>query len=668
MKPRTIRLICALAAFATPHSLSAANVTWSGGNFTWSQPDANSFGTAYASGDNVTFTDAGITNANAGETSIVLSGGLTPADVTFAHNQARVLGTASSRPNGGFNYMFTSAGTGNTINATGNLVLGQGNAIFRALTTSGTYNHNFAGALQYSGGTMLGLSSDNAARIVRLTVGSLATPSAGNSIVFNAVISASNNSSGTAWSTTSNRLTVTGTKPAVSNGMVSPGLQFYTGGNVLGNFMTFDGNDLVPVTTYGSTDINTASSSDIVNLSTVQNLSANRSVSALRTGQNITFSSGTTTLGIGSGGLMLSSISIGTVTTRGIIDFGSTHAFIGAYNAAGQGSIHSKVSGSGGLTILGASQLLNFTATTNDFTGGVWINGGAARFEGTSANGNNIRVNKLGTLSGSINGTDTIGGLSGNGVVSAFSANASTASLDTIRISPSSGTHQFDGLFANNSTRVLSLVKLGSGTQEFGSNSSGQYTGTTTVSAGKLVINGNFSTATGAVSVASGAVLGGSGTLGGATTVNGVLAPGNSIGTLTIANDVTWSGSATAGSPTDWQFELGADNSSDRLLLSGNASEFLRSTASGSIFRFDFMGSTATGIFTLVDWESTANLGGGALGTDFSLTDFSYTNLGGGNTGSFSFNGTSLQFTVVPEPRAALLGSIGILALLRRRR
>jgi hypothetical protein len=37
-------------------------------------------------------------------------------------------------------------------------------------------------------------------------------------------------------------------------------------------------------------------------------------------------------------------------------------------------------------------------------------------------------------------------------------------------------------------------------------------------------------------------------------------------------------------------------------------------------------------------------------------------------SGSFSFNDTSLQFTVVPEPHAAIIGGIGMLMLLRRRR
>jgi hypothetical protein len=47
-----------------------------------------------------------------------------------------------------------------------------------------------------------------------------------------------------------------------------------------------------------------------------------------------------------------------------------------------------------------------------------------------------------------------------------------------------------------------------------------------------------------------GATLGGSGTIGAPTIISGVLAHGNSIGTLTAANDVTWNGGE------NWVFEL----------------------------------------------------------------------------------------------------------------
>ncbi len=61
------------------------------------------------------------------------------------------------------------------------------------------------------------------------------------------------------------------------------------------------------------------------------------------------------------------------------------------------------------------------------------------------------------------------------------------------------------------------VTKSGPGTQTLTGNNS--YTGTTTVSEGKLFINGNQTAAAGAVSVSSGATLGGTGVIGGNTTI-----------------------------------------------------------------------------------------------------------------------------------------------------
>jgi len=243
-------------------------------------------------------------------------------------------------------------------------------------------------------------------------------------------------------------------------------------------------------------------------------------------------------------------------------------------------------------------------------------------------------------------------------VVTVRSLNGTTGTIQAGKASTKgslviTGGGTYSGTIINNAAgAVVRLTKEGSETLTLsGSNS---YTGKTEIKAGTLLINGNSSAATGAVTVSSGATLGGSGTLGGATTVSGIVAPGNSIGTLTIANDVIWNGGASASSETDWKFELGENDISDLLVIEG---DWIK--GSGTAYRFDFSGSDNVGTFTLVEWEGT---------TSFSAFDFSYINLGDGLTGEFSFEGSSLQFTVVPEPGTYALLGLGATWLFIRRR
>lgn len=221
--------------------------------------------------------------------------------------------------------------------------------------------------------------------------------------------------------------------------------------------------------------------------------------------------------------------------------------------------------------------------------------------------------------------------------------------------STTSGTLNVSGNI--NDSTFIGTVAIGngsfanSGVVNLSRASGNTYDGGTTVNNGTLLVNNTSSSATGtgAVTVASGATLGGAGIISGTTTVNGIIAPGNSIGILTVQNDVVWNGGLSASSATDWKFELGASNTADLLSITGGSSDFLKGT--GSVFRFDFQGGADLGTFALVDWAGT---------TDFASTDFSFTNLGGGNTGTFAFNGTQLEFTsVVPEPSTSLLMGLG---------
>src|SRR5688500_18630010 len=101
---------------------------------------------------------------------------------------------------------------------------------------------------------------------------------------------------------------------------------------------------------------------------------------------------------------------------------------------------------------------------------------------------------------------------------------------------------------------------MGAGTLLLTGDSSG-YAGSTQVD-GTLTVNGSLC---GNVNVGTGGRLQGTGTV--CTTVNaGVVAPGNSIGTLTVAGDYTGTGGTL-----EIEAELGGDASpSDRLVVTGN--------------------------------------------------------------------------------------------------
>ncbi|MBS4052266.1 MAG: autotransporter domain-containing protein, partial [Methylomonas sp.] len=84
--------------------------------------------------------------------------------------------------------------------------------------------------------------------------------------------------------------------------------------------------------------------------------------------------------------------------------------------------------------------------------------------------------------------------------------------------------------------------------------------GPTTVSNGRLAVNGSI---TSNVTVGSAGNLGGSGLIVGSVTNSGMLAPGNSIGTLTV------SGSYTQAAGSIYQVEVNAAGQSDRINVTG---------------------------------------------------------------------------------------------------
>jgi autotransporter-associated beta strand protein len=193
------------------------------------------------------------------------------------------------------------------------------------------------------------------------------------------------------------------------------------------------------------------------------------------------------------------------------------------------------------------------------------------------------------------------------------------------------------------------LTKTGLGTMQI--NSVSAYTGPTNINAGKLIVNGSIVGST--VNVGANASIGGTGTTGFVQVAdNGVLAPGASVGTLTV-------GTLLLGNASRLEFELGAPGiiggtESDLLTITGDLTldGILHLIASPSFDKGTYRLGNYTGILT----DNTLDLEPAFL-LAFPGSRIDTATLG------------QVNLIVVPEPGTALslLGGLAALGLGRRR-
>jgi len=215
---------------------------------------------------------------------------------------------------------------------------------------------------------------------------------------------------------------------------------------------------------------------------------------------------------------------------------------------------------------------------------------------------------------------------------------------------------------------LVGLDKTTSGTVTISSdNSTGGYTGATTVSAGTLIVDGNISTSS-LTTVNGTGILSGSGTLGSVTiAATGTHSPGNSPG-IVNTGDYTMAGSLnieaignTAGIGGHDQVNVtGVVNLSGTLNTQFTAGTYVN----GNLLFFLLNDGTdaITGTFN--------NLAQGAIVTNFGGFDWQISyNANGDSLGSPSFTGgNDVALMAIPEPSSALLSGLASLLLLRRRR
>ena len=293
----------------------------------------------------------------------------------------------------------------------------------------------------------------------------------------------------------------------------------------------------------------------------------------------------------------------------------------------------------------------------------------------------NGSLTKLGT------GTVTLAGAnsySGGTTVSAGSLIGTTTSLQGAITNNSAVTfdQSTNGTYAGAMSGSGALTKLGGGVVTLAGTNA--YLGATTVSAGKLVVNGSITNS--AVTVGNTATLGGSGTIGSSVTVQsgGTISPGNSPGLLSVGTlnllagsttrmEIVGVGSAAGTAGTD--YDKIAITTASGLVYGGLLSLDFANTqtfADGTSFDlFGFTGS-ATGDFATVSSTGT----GGYAGLTFTGLSGIWTAFAGSQTLTFSQLTGQLRFdsnsAPVPEIDPTSFGSaltllIGSLGLLERR-
>jgi fibronectin-binding autotransporter adhesin len=263
----------------------------------------------------------------------------------------------------------------------------------------------------------------------------------------------------------------------------------------------------------------------------------------------------------------------------------------------------------GAVTVDGTTAILSL-AGNSDIVGAVSLKNGA-QITGTG-----------GTLTGSSYDVES-------GSVSAILGGSASLTKSTAGTVTLSGANTYSGATTINGG-ILSLAS----------------TGSINNSSGVILNNGTFnvSSISGGYTVAA---LAGTGLISGNLTVSGTLDIGSSSGAIIFNDDLTLGASSISN------FEINSGFASYDLALGGSGSQAV--SFAGTLNLLFASGFNTLGSVKIFDFETyTGN-----------FTSVVPTGLAAGLTATF--DATSGTLTVVPEPKATLLGALGVLLLLRRR-
>lgn len=316
-------------------------------------------------------------------------------------------------------------------------------------------------------------------------------------------------------------------------------------------------------------------------------------------------------------------------------------------NKASSDSPHAHAAGNVGTLNGGATVKLTGTGDYQVFQGGsIYITGGTFDLNGKNQTGATTYVRNT--------SSKLLNSAAGVSVFSPLSTVLQTGGLTVETV----GDIQYD----NDISGSYGLTKTGAGKLTL--TGAGSYTGETTVSAGTLQVDGSIDGAGGDLTVAGG-TLAGSGSIARDVIVStaGYVAPGSSVGELTISGNVTFDG------VYQWELASLVDNGSgtpgvdwDVITLSGGSLTGTDPTISltGLAPSGDAFWTSSHVWTTVADAGSITLAGGGVIG----YTPGEFGNFGvqwGGSPGNLQLQ---LTWTPIPEPGAFMLLALGLSGLL----
>lgn len=328
------------------------------------------------------------------------------------------------------------------------------------------------------------------------------------------------------------------------------------------------------------------------------------STGTLRIDSGITLDNGLS-LNLNNGGTINSN---GTAATNGRVNVTTVASSSATLSTTGSGDVFTVGNAANDLTGGASDTVLNVSGPgtillgqASNYVGSWSLNSGTTRLGSATALGTGSvafgasSTGKLQLYGQSV----TVAGLNSNATVGTPVIENGTAGSSTLTVN-TTGSSSYAGVVQDGAAGTIAITKSGTGTLAL--NGANTYSGGTTISAGTLKANNTTGSATGSGSVAinTGGTLGGTGTISGAVSLasGGIIAPGNSVGTLTV-------GSLTAASGSIFNFEFNSNPANDRINVTSSDGLTLNGGGFNLYTEGSLNGWTTTGDYNLIQYTGS---------------------------------------------------------------